>query len=79
MSNGLVLVTVIKMLQEENCHSNLIMFTAVLIFTITKLYKLYEFVAALLGVFLVTSRALVLHYSHKMPMEEFLCLAEKSP
>lgn len=78
VSNGLVLVTVVKMLEEEGCHLNLIIFTSVLIFTITKLYKLYEFVSALLGVFLVTSRAVVLHYSHKMPIEKFLCLAEKS-
>lgn len=77
VSNGLVLVTVVKMMQEEGCHFNLIIFTAVLIFTITKLYKLYEFVSALLGVFLVTSRAVVLNYSHKMPIDKFLCLGDK--
>lgn len=69
VSNGLVLVTVVRMLQQETCHLHIIIFTSLLIFTITKQYKLYEFISALLGVFLVTSRTLVLHLSGKTPID----------
>lgn len=41
VSNGLVLITVFRMMQQESCHYNIIIFTGILIFIITKLYKLY--------------------------------------
>jgi hypothetical protein len=72
-SNGLVLVGVGRMLGEEECHLHIAFFTTLVLLTVTKLYKLNEMVAALLGVFLVASRAAVLHFNNKKPLSHFLC------
>jgi hypothetical protein len=40
ISNGLILVTVWQMIEVEECDQNIIVFTAVVILTIIKLYKL---------------------------------------
>jgi chromate transport protein ChrA len=72
-SNGLVLVAVGSMLAEEDCQLHIAFFTALVIFTVTKLYKFNEIISALLGVFLVASRAAVLHLNNKKPLSDFLC------
>lgn len=72
-SNGLVLVGVGTMLWEENCQFNIAFFTSLVIFTVTKLYKFNEMISALLGVFLVASRAAVLHLNNKKSLADFLC------
>ena len=40
VSSGLVFYTVVLMLQEEDCHFNKVLFTSIVILTITTLYKL---------------------------------------
>jgi chromate transport protein ChrA len=72
-SNGLVLVAVWTMLSEESCQWNIVFFTSLVIFTVTKLYKFNEVISALLGVFLVASRAAVLHFNNKKSLSDFLC------
>lgn len=72
-SNGLVMIGVGRMLGQEDCHLHIAFFTTLVLLTVTKLYKLNEIVAALLGVFLVASRAAVLHFNNKKSLAHFLC------
>jgi len=72
-SNGLLLVAVGTMLSEESCHRHIVFFTTLVIFTVTKLYKFNQILCAMLGVFLVASRAAVLHLNHKKSLSDFLC------
>lgn len=72
-SNGLVMIGMARMLGEEDCHLHIAFFTTLVLLTVTKLYKLNEIVAALLGIFLVASRAAVLHFNNKKSLANFLC------
>ncbi len=40
VSNGLILVTIASLISEESCHFNIVLYTSIVLFTVTKLYKL---------------------------------------
>jgi hypothetical protein len=61
VSNGLILSMIGYMLSEEHCNFNALLYAAVVILCVMKLYKLRELFSAFLGIFLILSRAGVLY------------------
>jgi len=44
---------------------NIVLFTGIVIFAITRLYSLDELLSGLLGIFLVTSRVIAMYLVHR--------------
>ncbi len=76
VSNGLILSMICYILIDENCSFGAVLYAAICIFCVVQLYNLREIFGALLGVFLIFSRAGVLNLNKGEPFEKFVCLQE---
>ncbi len=74
VSNGMILSMICYVLIDENCNFGSVLYAAICIFCVVQLYNLREIVGALLGIFLIFSRAGVLYLNKGEPFEKFVCL-----
>jgi len=61
VSNGMILSMICYVLIDEDCNFGSVLYAAICIFCVVQLYNLREIVGALLGIFLIFSRAGVLY------------------
>lgn len=78
LTKGLIMITIFRLVGEEVCHINIVFFTGIVIFAITRLYSLDELLSGVLGIFLVTSRVIALYLVHGKNMKNFVCMADPS-
>lgn len=76
VSNGLILSMICYVIIDETCSFGAVLYAAICIYCVMRLYNLREIVGALLGVFLIFSRAGVLYLNKNEPFEKFVCLQE---
>jgi len=68
VSNGLILSMICYVIIDETCSFGAVLYAAICIYCVIHLYNLREIVGALLGVFLIFSRAGILYINKNEPL-----------